>query len=514
MTDLSAVTGTEVAGSEGRAQPGHPADSVGWAGSTGSADPVLPADQVPDGALAAVGGPLGRHARRPSWRAAIWPVVALAAIPMQLAMMERAYCIEHGWIGQEMFSRACFSDLPVQLTTGRLAGGFTAYVSGSAHVDQPVVTGAVMALLGGLTGTGSVAGTQRTYFYLWAVLAMVLLMATAWLSAASRPRTAGIAAAVALSPLVITTVMVGPDIVGVALLAAGMWAWARRRPVLAGALLGAAVMARTYPLLVLVALVLLAVRSGRPDRLRGLLGAAALVVAVLALVFGVAHHQTLTAAYTSWWSSPPGFGSPWFVPQIISSQGPAASVPPFFRQVAQFLEAVLAHPVAPGVATAFAVVGVVLALGAGFVLALGARRRPSWAEVALVMVGIALVTGKSVPVQASLWLLPLAALAGVRWRDQLIWAGTEVAYFIAVWLYAGGLAHPDRGLPGEWYALFLFIRLAGIGWLVYCAWHRATTRPAHDPDPDWPGDPQRDEVVDELAGPLTGEPDRVIAAYG
>ena len=441
-------------------------------------------------ALAPVGGPLGRHARRPSWRTALWPVIALAAVPMQLAMMERAYCIEHGWIGQEMFSRACFSDLPVQLTTGRLTGGFTAYVSGTAHVDQPVVTGAVMALLGGLTGSGSVAGTQRTYFYLWAVLAMVLLMATAWLSAASRPRTAGIAAVVALSPLVITTVMVGPDIVGVALLAAGMWAWARRRPVLAGALLGVAVMARTYPLLVLVALVLLAVRAGRVDRLRGLLVAAALVVAVLALVFGVAHHQTLTAAYTSWWSAPAGFGSLWFIPQLAG------------------------HPLSAALATLLALVGIVGALGAGFVVALGARRRPSWAEVSLVMVAIALATGKSVPVQASLWLLPLAALAGVRWRDLFIWIGTEVAHFIAVWLYAGGLSTPDRGLPAGWYTLFLVLRLAGIGWLTYCAWRQAVGRPAHEPDPGWPSDPQRDEVVDELAGPLTGEPDRVIAAYG
>ena len=446
-------------------------------------------DQVPDEALAAVGGRLGRHARRPGWRATIWPVVALAAVPMQLAMIERAYCIEHGWIGQDMFSRACFSDLPVQLTTGRLTDGFAAYASGAAHVDQPVVTGAVMALLGGLAGPGSLIGSQRTYFYLWAILATVLVMATAWLSAASRPRSAGIAAAVALSPLLITTVMVGPDIVGVTVLAAGMWAWSRRRPVLAGALLGVAVMARTYPLLVLLALVFLAVRAGRLDRVRGLLGAAGGAVAVLALVFGVGHRQTLTAAYTSWWHAPSGFGSLWFIPQLAG------------------------HPLSTTVSGALAVIGILAAIGAGFVVALGSRRRPSWAEVAFVMVAIALVTGKSIPVQASLWLLPLAALVGVRWRDHFIWVGAEVAHFIAVWLYAGGLARPDRGLPGGWYALFLVLRVAGIGWLVYCVWRQAVTRPAHDPDPEWPDDPARDEVVDELAGPLTDAPDRVIAAY-
>ncbi|MEO7069041.1 MAG: glycosyltransferase family 87 protein [Nostocoides sp.] len=469
---------------------------------------------MPDRALASVGGPLGRYARRPSWRSAVWPFVALAAVPMQLAMIERAFCIEHGWIGQDMFSRACFSDLPVQFTTGKLSGGFAAYVEGLAHVDQPVVTGAVMSVLGGIAGPGAVTSSQRSYFFIWAVVATLLVMATAWFSAASRPRTAGIVAAVALSPLLVTAVMVGPDIVGVTLVAAGMWAWARRRPALAGALLGVAVMARTYPLLVIAALVLLALRAGRLDRLRSLLGAAGVAAAGIALVFGVAHHQTLTAAYRTWWSSPPGFGSPWFVPQLATSAGPTTTAPPVIRAVARIVDAILAHPVPVGAATALAVLGMVLALVAGFVLALGARRRPTWAEVSLVMVGIALVTGKSVPVQASLWLLPLAALAGIRWRDQFIWIGTEVVHFIAVWLYAGGLARPDRGLPAGWYSLFLVLRLAGIGWLVVCAWRQANARPAHDPDPGWPEDPARDDVVDELSGLLTGEPDRVIAVYG
>ena len=41
-----------------------------------------------------------------------------------------------------------------------------------------------------------------------------------------------------------------------------------------------------------------------------------------------------------------------------------------------------------------------------------------------------------------LWLLPLAALARPRWRDQLVWQGGEIFYFAMVWWYLGGFLDP------------------------------------------------------------------------
>ena len=445
-------------------------------------------DPFPDRSLTLVGGPLGRRAARVAWAATVWPLVALAALPVMGGVVQKAYCVEHGWLGQDMFWRQCFSDVPVQYSSGNLGAGLGAYLSGSAHVDQPIVTGAVMSFLGGLVPDGSQVAEQRVYFVLWTLFATVLLMATTWFTAASRPRHAVDAAQVALSPLVVMTVLVGPDIVGVALVAAGMWAWARRRPALAGVLLGTAVMARTYPLLVVLALVLLAVRAGRLRDVGRLLAWAGGAVAVLVVLGLATDSGTLTAAYRAWWSGGAGFGSVWFIPQLAG------------------------HPLPVWVATSAAVVGILVAVGAGFVLALGAPRRPTWAQVAFVVVALALVTGKTFPVQASLWLLPLAALCGVRWRDHLIWVATEALHFVAVWLYIGGFTKPDRGLPPSWYAFFLLLRIAGVAYLTWRVWQGAMAREPHRPDPDWPEDPERDEVVDELAGPLTDAPDRVIAA--
>jgi hypothetical protein len=129
-----------------------------------------------------------------------------------------------------------------------------------------------------------------------------------------------------------------------------------------------------------------------------------------------------------------------------------------------------------GAVTALAVVGLLAAVVAGALFALGTDRRPSVAEVSLVMVGIALVTGKSFPVQASLWLLPLVALCAVRWRDHLIWAGAEAMHYAMVWLYIGAMSKPDRGLPGPWYAVFLTLRVAAVLYLVWRVWRTAAQR--------------------------------------
>jgi hypothetical protein len=439
--------------------------------------------------LAAIGGGAGRHSRRASFAGLVWPLVLLSMVPMQVAVLERAYCVEHGWNSQEQFWRACFSDLPIQYQVGGLSGGLTAYLAGDATVAHPPLTGAVMSLVGGFVGSGTIVAQQRQYFLLWAVLAAALVMGTVWLTAASRPLRPGLAAHVALSPVLVTAALVSSDVVGVALVAAGLFAWARRRPELAGVLLGLGVAARIYPVLVLAVVAVLGVRTGRTRPVGRLLLAAGITLAVVLGVFAVANPGAISDPLQSWWTSAAGLGSPWVLPQLAN------------------------HGLPTGLVTALSVLGIIAALVVGALLALTAPRRPAIAEVALVVVGIVLLTGKSFPVQTSLWLLPLLALVGLPRREHMIWAGAELGNFVAVWLYSGGLSRPDRGLPPAWYAMFVLVRLAAVAWLVWCTWRQAMDRPAHEPEPDWPEDPDRDAVVDETAGAFTDAPDAVIATF-
>jgi hypothetical protein len=462
-------------------------------------------DLLPRGALAVAGGPLGRHAsaRALSWVATVVPLLVATAATMALSVTERAHCIQKGWTGSDQFWHACFSDLPALYQLGNLHDGLPAYVGGDgARSDHPVLTGSVMAWVGGFVPDGSFLDQTRWYFALWALLGTALAVAIVYLTAASRPLHSTNAAQFALSPVLLLTAMLSPDLFGVALASAGIWAWSRRRPALAGVLLGLAVTARTYPVLILLALVVLGLRAGRLDAVGRTLGAAAGAVGVVLLPFLVANPGAILRSYELWWDSAAGLGSPWMIPQLLG------------------------HPLPTGATTLLTIVGLIVTVLVGTVFALSTQRRPTLAEVALVLVAIALLTGKTFPVQSSLWLLPLVALCGLRWRDHLLWAGAEALHFVAVWIYVGGLATPDRGLPAGWYAVFLTLRLAAVGYLVWRVWHTAAQRPVA-PDPERPSlrdrpgqgtddpsdslaDADSDAVVDELAGEFRDAPDQLL----
>jgi Glycosyltransferase family 87 len=458
-------------------------------------------DALPRRWLAFAGGPLGSHAsaRARSWGATLVPLLVAATATVALSVTQRAHCIQQGWSGSDQFWHACFSDLPALYQLGNLDAGLTSFVGGGgARTDHPVLTGSVMALVGGLVPDGSFLDQTRWYFALWAVLAALLTGAVVALTAASRPRHVADAAQVALSPVLLLAALVSSDLFGVTLVSAGLWAWSRRRPMAAGAFLGLAVTARTYPLLVVLALLLLAARTGRTVAVGRLLAGAAGAAAVVLLPFLLANPGAVLRPYAAWWEAGAGLGSPWMWSRLLGTGLPA------------------------GATTLLAVVGLVVALAAGAVFALGTDRRPTVAEVALVLVGLALVTGKSFPVQASLWLVPLVALCGLRWRDHLVWAGAEGLHFVAVWLYVAGLSTPDRGLPAGWYGVFLTLRVLAVLYLVWRVWRTAARRPpvvaatagwvSDLGGPDRADRPQvpEDERVDELAGDFANAPDRLL----
>ena len=467
-----------------------------------------PVEGLEGGSLAFAGGPLGRHAsaRARSWLATVVPLLVATGATMALSVAQRAHCVQKGWVGSDQFWHGCFSDLPSTYQIGHLHSGLAAYVGGSgATSDHPVLTGAVMAALGGLVPDGALVDQTRVYFALWAILGTVLAAATVWFTAAARPRRALDAAHVALSPVLLLAAMVSSDLFGVALVSGGIWAWSRRRPALAGALLGCAVAARTYPLLVLLALVVLGLRAGRLAAVGRVLAAAAGAIAVVLLPFLVGNPGAITRFLHVWGDSMAGLGSVWMLPQLLTGG---------------------ALPVAA--TTVLALVGLVLTILAGCLFALSTARRPTLAEVSLVLVGLALITGKSFPVQSSLWLVPLVALCGLRWRDHLVWASAEALHFVAVWLYVGGLSRPERGLPPGWYAVFLVLRVASVAYLVVRVWRTAARRrevPDAVPEPEEAVErgqsveavePEAVEPVeaDELAGAFGAAPDRLIVRLG
>lgn len=447
-------------------------------------------DPVATAATEVIGGPRGRYAARElPWVLTAAVLSALAALPAGFGIALRIPCLRTHWSGDGQFWNACYSDLPNAYRDGNLDAGLAAFLQGAQGAPatgQPPLTGLALTAVASLVPSADREGTRIAwYFALWAVVLTVLLLAIIWLVASSARRPWA-AAHVALAPVVALVGFVSADLLGVALASAGMWAWGRRRTATAGILLGLAISARSYPVLILVAIGLLALRAGR---LRDFARTAAHAIATFLAVLGglwLLHPEAASSAYDAWGSAGAGYGSPWLLPQLAG------------------------HPLPAGAVTALAVIGWVVALVVGAVLALASDRRPTLAEVSLVMVGVVLVTGKSFTVQSSLWLIPLVAWCFVQWRDHLIWAGAEALNFVAVWLVIAATKVPDRGLPNGWYAFFSMLRVIAVLWLVAMVWLRARERWV----PSARGRRKRSgPELDDLAGPMTDAEDRVIVRF-
>ncbi|EWT02031.1 integral membrane protein [Intrasporangium oryzae NRRL B-24470] len=437
-------------------------------------------DPVVTAASEVIGGPRGRYAaaRELPWVLTAAVLSALAAIPTAFGIALRIPCLRTSFTGQGQFWNACYSDLPSAYRDSNVKAGLAAYLQGGAGAPvtgQPPLTALALTAVASLApGDGSLRTRTTWYFALWAVALTILVLVIIWLVASSA-RHPFAAAHVALSPVVALVGFVSADLLGVALASAGLWAWSRRHPTLAGVYLGLAIGARSYPVLILVAIGLLCLRTGRR---RDFARTATVALGVFAGLFGLLwllNPDAATSAYSGWLSAGAGYGSPWLLPQLAG------------------------HALPVGAVTILTVLGWVVALVAGAVLALTSARRPTIAEVSLLMVAIVLVTGKSFTVQSSLWLVPLIAWCALQWRDHLIWAGAEALNFVAVWLTIAATTVPDRGMPAPWYAFFSMLRVIAVLWLAAVVWMRARDRWGRSgPDPD------------DLAGVMTDAPDRLL----
>jgi hypothetical protein len=457
-----------------------------------------------------LGGPAGRRIQVPGhpWWSAARVLALVAVLTTALAVVRSQHCRASGWTTPGQFVHTCYSDVAVLFGTlggrpGTLLGLDPAFGDGLA---QPAVTAYVAALLAVLVapleglsellagiGASDVAAAvdpaPRIYFDLYAVVAAGALVLAVLAVVSLSGRRPWDATLVAVSPVVLLSGLVSFDLLGVALGVLAVALWARSRPLAAGVVLGIAVAARFHVIVVGVALVLLAVRSGRGREVAVTCSGAAFAWAALNLPLALLAPQAWTAPARGWWGSEPGYGSVLLLPRLLADE-----------QVGG---------VRALTATSSSVISVVLTvvvLVAVAVWVLSAPVAPRLPLVVLVLLVGTLLVAKTVPVQASLWLVPWAALAVPRWRDHLWWWAAEALYVVAVWQYLVGLSEASRALPAGFYAVLLLGRLAAMGWLAWQAWQLGRY-------------PERDEVrrdadgEDPAAGPLRGSEDRVVVQF-
>jgi hypothetical protein len=274
---------------------------------------VLPSsdDPVVAGAVEAIGGPPGRHARigqRRFWTP-LRVLIALTLLTSLLGFAQKAGCRDGStWVHEHQYTRACYTDVVALYSAEGLSSGQKPYYE--HPVEYPVVIGGVMSLTARLAGNltslfpdrptkaaekelarthSPAAQTAKDYaranargrhFYdlTWVLVtlcALVVTITTVKL-AGRRPWDAAL---FALSPALLLHATTNWDLIAMAFAGLGLLAWARRHPAVAGVLLGLATATKLYPVLFLVPLLFLCLRA-RQLRAWGLTAAMTLAVAV------------------------------------------------------------------------------------------------------------------------------------------------------------------------------------------------------------------------------------------
>ena len=397
----------------------------------------------------ALGGPAGSRVRtRPSRVIAV--LLALTALVCGLGLLSKQPCRSTAWTSDNIYPDLCYSDIAfLYQLRGDFAHNGSPYAgSGDNALEYPVLTGAFMsaaaAVTGIVDGSGDQIGRSRTFFDVTALMLVVCALATTALlalTAGSRPWDAAL---FALSPGLLLAAFINWDLFAVALTAGFGLAWARRKPVLAGALLGLAVAAKFYPLVLLGPVFLLCLRSGQLRTFWRTFAAACAAWLVVNIPVMILWPHGWAQFYLLSRDRGAGFGSLWYA---LQREGWGINDGHVLNQVS---------------GGSFAVLCLIIAA-----LALFAPRRPRLWQLGFLVVAAFAMTNKVYSPQYVLWMVAIFPLARPRWRDLLLWQAAEVTYFVAIWWHLQGLTYPDQVIPEWTHTGATFLRIAAT--LYVCA---------------------------------------------
>jgi uncharacterized membrane protein len=412
-------------------------------------------------------------------------LVAASVLSMMLAFAEKVPCRSGAWnFYAKQFQDACYTDIyPLYYTEG-LAAGKVPYTG--HHVEYPVLIGAAMEAAAWSVRNVSAVIRGREFFDvtvgLLAVCAVVVVICTAQAAGQDRRWQALL---VALSPALILNAFINWDLIAAALTAAGIAAWAARRGIWAGVLLGLGVATKFYPLVVFGALLLLCLRAGRMKEFAKTLAAGAVAWLAVNLPFMIVAPSGWATFYVFSKDRGADWGSIWYwfeyynVPHLGDSR----------LSVLNEMSAAL----------------LIIAFAAVALLALAAPRRPRLPQLCFLLLAAFLMTNKVWSPQYVIWLVPLAVLARPRLWPYVVWQLAEIGYFFGIWGYLifATAPHPIVGYQGispVWYFTLLLARFFAVALLAACV-----VRDILYPERDVVRSPGHD---DPAGGVLDQAPDR------
>jgi uncharacterized membrane protein len=413
-------------------------------------------------------------------------LVAAALTGSALGLLSKAACRAGAWnIGIEQYQAHCYTDIyPLYFTEG-LSAGKVPYLG--HPVEYPVLIGAAMQAAAWVVSPISNALIRGREFFdvtvvLLTLFAVAAALATAYLAGPSRRWTALL---VALSPAVILAAFINWDLIAMSLATLGLAAWAGRRGVLAGILIGLAVATKFYPVFLLGPLFLLCLRAGRLRAFWVTAGSAAGAWLAVNLPVAIAAPGGWSTFYRFNASRGADWGSIWY----------------FFET--EHWPVVGSMPLSTLNAVSLLLFGVACVLIAA--LALSASRRPRLPQLCFLVIAAFLLFNKVWSPQYVIWLAPLAVLARPRLGAYALWQVAEIGYFLGIWAYLITIVagpHAPGGIGTGLYFTAVAARFGTVALLSGLV-VRDILRPQADVV-------RRDGDDDPAGGVLSGAPDRFV----
>ena len=394
-----------------------------------------------------------RAGRAPVLPLGPWTLAGCALYAALLAYLSKLPCRLVSWDQPGTFEYLCYSDLPTLYASRGMAEGRFPYLDASALLEYPVLQTAVASLTGvlahGLDPAATVHAGQGIYFDVNAVL-----LAAVWVAVVlvlgrlvAHPRYAVLAA---LAPAVVVTGFVNWDLWPVLCTVLALLAFRRDRWLLGGALLGIGTAFKLFPLLLLGAVLVLAVRRrDAAPALRAGAGAAGAWTAAN-LPFALLDPEQWSWFWRFSQDRGAGFSSVWFWWNGVAA--PRLDVPPLTAERINVLALA------------------VFALACALILLLGlvAREEPRLEQLAFLVLAAFVLANKVYSPQFVLWLVPLVVLARPRAGEFVLWQLVEVFHWAAVFVWLGRLTGGGDGLaPAEdVYFTAVALHTLAVGWLV------------------------------------------------
>lgn len=369
------------------------------------------------------------------------PIVIAVLIASLLSFFKFNHCRDSGWGSPDVYVHMCYSDISALYGAREINVDHWPYSSPDNSVEYPVLTGVVMWATGHLVGSPD---GYRQYFDINIALLILLFLFSALLVWRIRPE---FALLFPLAPAVIGSLYINWDLWAVAASLLSLYLFKERRLDYSAIALGVAIATKFFPIVLLfgIALHFIATKK-KVAGIRYLL--------ITSLTWVIINAPVALTTFDGWWrfyqmniERSNDLGSFWYALSLL--QLPQTNL----NNLSIFLF-------------------VIALMGIGvFYFAVAPSRTPfeNLATVAFISVAAFVTMSKVYSPQYVLWLTPLAVIAMTSKDERRafwIWQGGEAIYHIAIWQYLASYSGAKFGLPENFYALSIFLRIATLAWFV------------------------------------------------